>query len=157
PNSRETVRRKTVHQFVQAGLALINPDDPKRPTNSEKTVYQIEPSALALIQGFGTPIWEQALRTYLSSAPTLQRRYAQEREMQRIPLELPSGKTITVTPGGQNVLVEKIIHEFCPLFTPGAKPLYVGDTGDKFAFFDAAGLAEIGLTFDLHSKMPDVV
>ncbi len=158
PNSRETVRRQTVHQFVQAGLALIiNPDDPKRPTNSGQTVYQIEPSALVLIQSFDTPVWDLALRTYLSSVDTLQRRYAQEREMQRIPLALPTGETITLTPGGQNVLVERIIHEFCPLFTPGARPLYVGDTGDKFAFFDGAGLAELGLTFDLHSKMPDVV
>ncbi len=157
PNSRETVRRQTVHQFVQAGLALINPDDPKRPTNSGQTVYRIEPSALALIQSFGTPVWEQAIRTYLSSVPTLQRRYAQERAMQMIPLALPAGRTVTLTPGGQNVLVKMIWDEFCPRFTPGAKPLYLGDTGDKLAFLDAASLAELGLSFDPHSKMPDVV
>jgi adenine-specific DNA-methyltransferase len=157
PNSRETVRRQTVHQFVQAGLALINPDDPHRPTNSGQFVYQVEPSALVLFRTFGTPTWEQTLRTYLSSVDTLQHRYAQEREMRRIPLALPSGRTITLTPGGQNVLVEKIIHEFCPLFTPGAKPLYVGDTGDKFAFFDPVGFAELGLVLNPHSKMPDVV
>jgi hypothetical protein len=30
PNTRETFRRQTMHQFVQAGLALYNPDDPAR-------------------------------------------------------------------------------------------------------------------------------
>lgn len=54
PNTRETVRRQTMHQFVDAGLALYNPDKPDRPVNSPKAVYQIEPAALALLRTFGT-------------------------------------------------------------------------------------------------------
>jgi adenine-specific DNA-methyltransferase len=157
PNSRETVRRQTVHQFVQAGLAVVNPDNPARPTNSGQTVYQIAPGALALLKSSGTPAWAPALKTYLTSVDTLQRRYAQEREMQRIPLALPSGKAITLTPGGQNVLVKRIIDDFCPLFTPGAKLLYVGDTGEKFAYFDTEALSVLGVELDTHGKMPDVV
>lgn len=34
PNTRETVRRFTIHQFVQIGLVVANPDDPQRPVNS---------------------------------------------------------------------------------------------------------------------------
>jgi hypothetical protein len=37
PNSRETFRRYTMHQFVDAGIALYNPDKPDRPINSPKT------------------------------------------------------------------------------------------------------------------------
>ena len=33
-NSRETIRRQTVHQFEQARIVDRNPDDPARPTNS---------------------------------------------------------------------------------------------------------------------------
>jgi hypothetical protein len=40
PNTRETVRRQTVHQFMQVGLAVANPDNPSRPINSPKTKYQ---------------------------------------------------------------------------------------------------------------------
>ena len=29
PNTRETFRRQTMHQFVEAGIALYNPDDPR--------------------------------------------------------------------------------------------------------------------------------
>ena len=43
PNTRETIRDDAVKFFVEAGLLLRNPDDPNRPTNSGKTVYQIEP------------------------------------------------------------------------------------------------------------------
>ena len=55
PNTRETVRRQTMHQFVDAGIALYNPDKPNRPINSPQTVYQIEPATLSLVRSFGTP------------------------------------------------------------------------------------------------------
>ena len=35
-NSRESFRKETLHQFVSAGLALQNPDEPARPPNSPK-------------------------------------------------------------------------------------------------------------------------
>lgn len=73
-----------------------------------------------------------------------------------IPLSLPGGP-ITLSAGGQNDLVRKIIEEFCPRFTPGATPLYVGDTARKFAYIDEPGLARLGFSVDLHGKIPDVV
>ena len=45
PNTRETIRDDAVKFFVEEGLLLRNPDNANRPTNSGKTVYQIEPSA----------------------------------------------------------------------------------------------------------------
>lgn len=157
PNTRETVRRFTVHQFVQAGLAVPNPGSPSRPTNSPKAVYQIDPSALELVKTYGTPKWERGLKVYLTSVGTLQRRYAHEREMQRIPLTLPTGTRITLSPGGQNVLVQNIVEEFCPRFTPGATPIYVGDTAEKWAYFDESPLQALGVRIGAHGKMPDVV
>ena len=52
PNTRETVRRFTLHQFEQAGLVVANPDQLDRPTNSPTYCYQIEPRALAVIRKF---------------------------------------------------------------------------------------------------------
>lgn len=49
-NTRETVRRYTMHQFLQLGLVLKNPDNPARPVNSPDTRYQIEPAFLKLVQ-----------------------------------------------------------------------------------------------------------
>jgi adenine-specific DNA-methyltransferase len=156
-SGREAVRRQTVHQFLDAGLIVVNPDDPKRPTNSGKTVYQIEAGALELLRTLGTPEWDKNLRAYLASVETLAKRYARERKMRRIPLRLPTGQKITLSPGGQNILVEKVITDFAAYFTPGGIPLYVGDTGEKFAYFDRPGLEVLGVNLEAHGKMPDVI
>lgn len=157
PNTRETVRRQTIHQFLDAGIVNINPDDPDRPTNSPKAVYQIELGLLKLLRTYGTDEWEKGLRTYLASTETLKKRYARERDMKRIPIQVASGKTITLSPGGQNILVKKIIDDFCALFTGGGKLVYVGDTDEKFAYFDESLLKPLGVTVEAHGKMPDVV
>ena len=157
PNTRETVRRQTVHQFLEAGIVNINPDDPERPTNSPYAVYQIESGLLELLKTFGTSEWKKGLKTYLTSVETLKKRYAQEREMKKIPIEVAPGKKISLTPGGQNILIERIIEDFCPRFTPGAKTVYVGDTGEKWAYFDEALLKSIGVDIEGHGKMPDAV
>ena len=157
PNTRETVRRQTVHQFLEAGLVVPNPDKPERAVNSPKAVYQIEPSALKLLRAFGSASWKDDLATYLSSITTLRKKYVQEREMLRLPVTIAPGIEITLSPGGQNVLVKEIINQFAPLFASPGKLLYVGDTAEKFAYFDKEGLAELGVTIEQHGKMPDVI
>ena len=157
PNTRETVRRQTVHQFVQAGLIVPNPDKPSRPTNSPKAVYQIEPSALKLLRVFGKRSWKRSLREYLKSVGTLKQLYARERDMRRIPVKLANSKEIRLSPGGQNVLVKKVIDDFCSFFTPAGRLCYVGDTHDKWAYFDLDLLLTLGVVIEEHGKMPDVV
>jgi adenine-specific DNA-methyltransferase len=157
PNTRETVRRQTVHQFLDAGLVSINPDEPSRPTNSPRSVYQIEAGALELLRSYGTRGWDKGIRTYLASVQTLKAKYAREREMKRIPLKLAKGKKITLSPGGQNVLIEHVVKDFCERFTPGGDVVYVGDTDDKFAYFDQPFLKRLGIQIESHGKMPDVV
>jgi hypothetical protein len=156
PNTRETVRRFTLHQFEQASLVVANTDKPDRSTNSPLYCYQIEPLALSVIKSFGTKEWEPALRRYLANTRTLAQRYAQVRDMRRIPLVLLKGKSIKLTPGKHNILIENIMAEFCPRFTPGARPIYVGDTGKKWAYFDEEYLEKLGVSVEEHGKMPDL-
>src|SRR5664280_1925722 len=86
PNTRETFRRQTMHQLVAAGIALYNPDNPARPVNSPKAVYQIEPDTLKLLRKFGTAAWVRSLTAYLKTRKTLVARYARAREMQKLPV-----------------------------------------------------------------------
>jgi adenine-specific DNA-methyltransferase len=51
PNTRETIRRQTVHQFIQAGIVIPNPDK-YRPTNSPLFVYTIEENSLRLFKEY---------------------------------------------------------------------------------------------------------
>ena len=157
PNSRETVRRQTVHQFLQAALIVENPDKPERPINSGKTVYQIDDQALKLIQSFNSPKWEEKLKEYKKSRPSLQKKYSSERKMNKIPLTLPSGDILELSPGGQNVLVEKIYNEFGPRFAPEGVPLLVGDTAKNSGYYDKSGLEKLGIVLDFHGKVPDVI
>ena len=156
PNTRETVRRQTVHQFLQAALIVANPDKPSKPTNSPKAVYQIEPSVLKLLRDFGKPGWKRYLQKYLRTLKTLKKLYARERDMRRLPVQLANGQEIRLSPGGQNVLVKKILDDFCPLFTPGGRIVYLGDTQAKWAYFDSSALTVLGLEIEEHGKMPDV-
>jgi len=142
---------------LDAGIVVINPDEPRRPTKSGKTVYQIEGGLLEMLKTWGTPEREKGIKTYLSSVETLKKRYAQEREMKRIPIEVAPGKVMSLSPGGQNILVEKIIDDFCSVFTPGGKIVFVGDTDEKFAYFDEGLLKHLGVEIESHGKMTDVV
>ena len=157
PNTRETIRRFTLHQFIQMGLVLHNPDDPRRPPNSPSTVYQIEPSALALLQSFGAEAWDHNLALYLASMAGINRLRNPPRQMPHIPVTLPNGQTLELTAGGQNVLVKEIVEQFAPRFTPGGYVIYVGDTGEKHRLYEVAYLRGLGVEIDPHGKMPDVV
>ncbi len=157
PNTRESVRRQTMHQFCDAGLALYNPDKPERPVNSPKAVYQIEPTALSLLRTFGTPAWHDSLATYLAERETLVARYAKERKQNRIPVEIAPGQQITLSPGEHSQLIRAIIEDFAPRFAPGSVLVYAGDTGEKWGYFDAPLLSGLGVNVDSHGKMPDVV
>jgi hypothetical protein len=157
PNSRETVRRQTVHQFLQGGLILQNPDHPGRPVNSGKTTYQVNSVALDLLRSYGSKTWALALRRYQLRVEALKERWQKERHLQRIPVVLPDGADITLSPGGQNVLIAALVKDFCPMFTPGGSVLYIGDADEKFAVFDRVGLEGLGVTIEEHGKMPDLV
>lgn len=157
PNTRETFRRQTMHQFVDAGIALPNPDQPDRPTNSPKWVYQIEPNVLNLLKTFGTPAWEANLGQYLATRRSLVEQYAQRREMEKIPLSMGEAKPIYLTPGAHNKLIQAVIEEFGTRFAPGAEVLYIGDAGSKFVHFEESKFQELGLSFDSRGKFPDVV
>ena len=157
PNTRETVRRFTVHQFVQMGLVVANPDDPRRPVNSPDNRYQIAPTLLKLARTYGSPAWMDNLTGFLKSAEGLRRLHPREREMALIPVRLPNGTELKITAGGQNVLVKKIVEDFCPRFTPGGIVIYVGDTGDKQRHVESGYLEQLGVEMDDHGKIPDVV
>ncbi len=157
PNTRETVRRFTLHQFVEAQLVVQNPDQPQRPVNSPKWNYQVTAEALDVLRAYDADEWPSAVDRYRAELPGLKARYAAVREMDRIPLALPDGSVFTLTPGGQNVLLKAMVEDFCPRFTPAGEVLYIGDAGDKWALFERDTLASLKVTVDEHGKMPDLV
>jgi len=157
PNTRETFRRQSMHQFVAAGIALYNPDDPARAVNSPNAVYQISQETLALLKTYGTKDWDGSLKQYLETGATLAAKYAQHRTMKLVPVKIAADKTISLSPGAHSELIAGIVEQFAPRFLPGAQLIYVGDTGDKMGYFDDKALAKLGVEVDNHGKFPDVI
>ena len=157
PNTRETFRRRSIHQFIQAGLCLYNPDAPDRPVNSQDTVYQIEPHLLNVLKLVGTERYKAALSKFQTMRQSLTAKYARIRDMQRVPVIVKDGVAISLSPGKHSELIRDIVENFGPRFAPGGDLVYVGDTGDKHGFFDKELLASLGVILDKHGKLPDVV
>ena len=157
PNTRETIRDEAVKFFVEFGMLIRNPDAPHRPVNSGKTVYQVEPNALALFRTYGTPNWSSNLTTYLDNKARILKTLTRERKLKRIPVTLPSGRVVTISPGGQNPLIKAIIEQFCAAFSPGGTVVYIGDAENKFLHLETEYLKKLNVAIPAPSKMPDVV
>lgn len=157
PNSRETIRRQTLHQFEQARIIDRNPDDPTRPTNSGNTVYRLTEDAAGVLRSFGTINFDQVVAGFIERFGSLQQAYLRQRERNKIPLKMADGSTVFLSPGVHNRLQVAIVEEFGPHFAPGASLLYVGDTALKHVVFDAHELAKLNIPVTQHDKLPDII
>jgi BsuBI/PstI restriction endonuclease domain/BsuBI/PstI restriction endonuclease HTH domain len=157
PNSRETFRRFSMHQLVEGGIALYNPDDPKRPVNSPNAVYQISPDVLEVIKRLGTTEYEKALKEFNKKVVGLAKRYSMERKTSLVPVKINNKLKIKLSPGEHSRLIKDIIEQFAPRFLRGADLLYVGDTGEKWGYYDQVIAKALGILVDEHGKMPDVI
>jgi adenine-specific DNA-methyltransferase len=157
PNTREIIRRQTLHQFVDAGLALYNPDKPDRPVNSPAAVYQISPSALKLLKTHNTDAWDASLKNYLKNRSSLAKKYASPRKLAKKKLLIEGGKMVELSPGKHSDLIYEIVNSFAPRFAGQGKLMYLGDTGSKVGFFSESGFSELGLELNKKGKLPDVI
>ena len=155
PNTRETFRRQSMHQLVDAGIALYNPDRPDRPVNSPKAVYQISPLALHIVKLFGKNEYPKAVKLYHEKIGALAEKYQATRNMEMIPVENVEG--LKLSPGKHSQLIKEIIENFAPRFIPGSRLLYAGDTGNKWGYFDEETFEKIDISIDEHGKMPDCI
>ena len=144
PNTRETFRRQVLHQFVQAGVASYNPDNPNLPVNSPKAHYALTDEALSVVQAYGTPEWNREVDGFAAAYIVIHKKYSAERDFNRIPLTI-NGTEYYLSPGEHNEVQAAVVNEFAPRFAPGSKLLYIGDTEDKDLYVDKKGLESLSL------------
>ncbi|MHB8291982.1 MAG: BsuBI/PstI family type II restriction endonuclease, partial [bacterium] len=106
---------------------------------------------------YGTKEYSILLQKFLNEKQTLAYKYAKERNMNMIPIKLKDGTEIKLSAGEHSELIKKIVEDFASRYAPGGELAYVGDTGDKWGYFDAALLKKIGVELDNHGKLPDVI
>jgi type II restriction enzyme len=156
-NSRETIRRQTLHQFVQAGIVHHNPENPDLSTNSNDNHYRLTPEALRVIKAWGKKKWKKEVRDFQKDVGSLNAKYLKEREFNKLSLKIKRGIVLKFSPGKHNEVQIAIIHEFAPRFAPDSSLLYVGDTTNKDLFLDKQKLSKLGIPINEHSKLPDVI
>ena len=156
-NTRETIRRQTLHQFEQAALAARNPDDPSRPTNSPNNVYMVADEALEVIRKYKTKKWKKALEEFLKLKGRLIDLYDKRKKALYSSVKLPRGTSIDFTPGKHNKLQITVLKLFRAQFCPNSKIVYVGDAARKLLHKDEAVLKRFNIPITEHDKLPDVV
>lgn len=157
PNTRETFRRFTLHQFMQGGVVEYNADDPRRPTNSPKNNYRISPLAFNVIRAIDSPEYSEALDCFRERVTYWTEYIEERRDMARIPVTLPDGDQLTLSAGGQNTLIKAMVEEFCPRFVPGGEVLFIDDTDKALRDKAAPMLRELNVTIPTHGKAPDLI
>jgi len=158
PNSRETIRRQTIHQFEQARLVDRNSDDPLRPTNSGDTNYQLTEQAAQVIAAYGQKeAYDSACASFLESHGALFEKYSRARQLTKVPVRMADGSIIALSAGTHNELQRTIVEDFGPRFAPGSTLLYLGDTAKKRIVHDHVSLARLGIREFNHDKLPDIV
>lgn len=157
PNTRETIRRFTLHQFIAGGLVDYNADNPDRPTNSPKNNYRLKPELVDVVRAIGTPRYEWAVVDFKGNIETWKSQQAESRGMNKVPVTMPDGTVANLSAGGQNLLIKAMVEEFCSRFTPGAEVVYIDDTDKKHGQTGHHILERFGISIPEHGKAPDLI
>jgi len=156
-NTRETVRRQVLHQFVQGGIAEYNPDNPNLPTNSPKAHYALTEPVVKVLQAYDSGSYAKAIDSFLSSQPALVDVYRKKRHVRMVPLTLPDGQKLELSPGAHSLLQARVVEDFAPRFAPGGELLYMGDTAQKTLYLAHQELKKLSVPISGHDKLPDVL
>jgi len=134
-----------------------NPDDPGLPTNSPNTRYALTDDVINLTKSYGTTDWDGKLTDFKQNYTSLVEIYSKTKKKQLIPVRLPSGEELHLSPGEHNQLEAAVVEEFAPRFAPGSLLVYLGDAADKLYRFNEELMKRLEIPANEHDKLPDVV
>jgi adenine-specific DNA-methyltransferase len=156
-NTRESIRKSSCKQLVDHGLAIANPDDPARSTNSGNWHYVLAEDLLSILDCMDTSQREKMAAAWLAHRPDFDQEELALDDIHSHTVKLPEGKAITLSPGMHNALVKMILEGFLPRFVEEPRTLYVGDTRNKMLHIDEPLCRELGIQLGVHEKLPDLL
>lgn len=155
--SYDDIRRKDLILLVASDIVINSASIEAKATNNPTRGYGLNPLFSELIKKYNTIEWENSLKDFNTKIRSLREELARNRELQTLPVTLPSGLQLGFSAGEHNVLQKEIIEVFLSKFGFDPQILYVGDTTDKFLYKDEKKLKEIKC-FDLeHDELPDII
>ena len=155
--SYDDIRRKDLLYLVQAGIILNSSTFDPQATNNPTRGYALNPMFTQLLKCYGTQEWESKLESYKKQIKLLNEELERKRDLEKIPVKLPSGSEVFLSSGEHNELQKYIVEDFLSRFGMGADVLYIGDTSNKFLYKNNSLLDKIGFFALEHEELPDVV
>ncbi len=153
--SYDDIRRKDLKLLVIGEVVLRTNENLAR--NDSTRGYAINPAITANLRSVGKAGWKDRLQEATSRITTATEKLNTTRQIQQIPVILPGGFELNLSPGEHNELQKAIIEELLPRYGYGAEVLYVGDTADKFLVLNAIKLKELNFFELSHGELPDIV
>jgi type II restriction enzyme len=156
-SSYDDVRRKDLIVLVEGGLVSKSAADPAADVNDGTRGYSTHESGISLLRSYGTKKWEAELIKFRGTTGSPEDRLSKAREFKRVPVTLPGGMKLKLSPGPHNVIQKAVREEFLSRFSRGCKVLYVGDTEKKILFMDEPALEKLGLRKPSREMLPDIL
>lgn len=130
-SSYDDVKRKALihleaHQLVTAGARNQN-----AAINDSTRGHAITLDGLALLRAYGSEAWPLALSAFRNAVPNLAKAAAERRRRAVVPVELPGGQALELTPSDHNTLQQAIVRDFLGGFARDARVLYIADAARK--------------------------
>jgi type II restriction enzyme len=156
-NTREDFRKGVLKPFEQARIVDRNPSDPSLATNSPLTHYALSDAALRVLRSHGSGKFDAEVAAFTRAYGSLSDVYAARKERLLVPVTLPSGEQLLLTPGKHNELQAAVITAFAPRFAPGSTLLYLGDASERTLRVATEELAKLGVPLTKHGSLPDIL
>lgn len=155
--SYDDIRRKDLKLLVLAELIINSSDNPGAATNDPTRGYSLSPEFTNLIITYGTNKWSKNLKKFISNKKMLSEVLARKREIPKIPVKLPNGKSLELSLGEHNILQKEIIENFLPRFGSDCIVLYIGDTSNKMKHVEEFELENLNFFKLSHEQLPDII
>jgi type II restriction enzyme len=156
-NTREDFRKGVLKPFEQARIVDRNPGNPSLATNSPLTHYALSDAALKVLRAHGSSQFDAEVEAFRRAYGSLSDVYAARKKRLLVPVTLPSGEQLLLSPGKHNELQAAVIATFAPRFAPGANLLYLGDASERTLHVAKGELAKLGIPLTKHGKLPDIL
>ncbi len=155
--SYDDIRRKDLKLLVLADIVVNSGVNKGSATNDPTRGYALHPDFKSLIITYNTASWNKSLKAFNKNKPNLAEILSRKRNIEKIPVKLPSGKPLELSLGEHNVLQKAIIEEFLPRFGKDCSVLYIGDTSNKSLHIETDDLKKLNFFELSHDELPDII
>lgn len=155
--SYDDIRRKDLKLLVLADIIVNSGVNKGSATNDPTRGYALHFDFKKLIVTYNTKGWNQSLKKFNSNRPALSEILSRKRNIEKIPVKLPSGKPLELSLGEHNVLQKAVIEEFLPRYGSDCSVLYIGDTSNKSLHIEVDELKKLNFFELSHDELPDII